>query len=778
MQNSLEIFKAEPKSVFNLLCDGESTGFYMPAYQRPYSWEEPHIRDLFLDCDNVFRNLLESKDAIIFLGSILTVDDRQAKTIYPIERRSTPPKIKLIIDGQQRLSTLIMIILCLNERLRIQLPHVKRAIKNEDNEEIKDSLEGLRELLSQTIIDTSSFTIETQADHPVNKYLPKIIRSQDDQWGKDDKKAIYRSPVAELLIRYQRHVVESDNTSLFKELQLGDFSESSKRVTNNVKEIRKLLTSIENGFEFKTADGTFTDKVALEELVNIETLEQCLGFPFEEPLLKAGNASKKISEIIFLTLFARFLLHRVCLTYVEVNNESYAFDMFEALNTTGEPLTAIETFVPKVIEHLGRLEKEGESESDIEQARNALKSITERFESIIKSKDKNDKAKSLILAFVRAYEGKVKVTSLRNQRDAMLKSYEQCPFVNKNEYLLQLKQATDFLFDHWNASPPEASGLVAKSQLDISNVCLRYLVDINHDIAQPVLLQFFLQDQKYNYVGTEQSSFTQVLKMVTAFSVLWRAMSGGADGIDGVYKRLHERGFEVAGAYSKPYILKSSTLSASDFNLDDLKAYLRQELEAKITSKESPKEGIFEQWLDICSNQPLLTKTKNIKFLILAAFHGMKLEDVGFVRSDTPSTNFLRPSVWDLLSSRSKLKKVFNGNFSSGWSDSSITDPQIFNKIGNVLVDARDNIPTGESWFVIKRAMLDALSNESLLQLNSMLSQSDSISEQALRTASVCLLESKYDEITYAEEWDKKAIEERTKLLLSNAWENLHAWLE
>lgn len=230
MQKSLDIFKAEPQSVFDVICERKNTGFYMPAYQRPYSWEESHIKDLFSDCENVFRNLLESPDAIIFLGSILSVDDSAAATIYPLAKRHTPTHIKLIIDGQQRLSTLILIILCLNERLRSLLPSLKKAIQTEEDDDIVDALEALREIVSQIIIDTSNTAIETTADHAVYKYLPKIIRSQVDRWGKDDKKAQYDSPLSELLIAYQRHIIEQNESTVFKPLDLSLMSVSSNEL--------------------------------------------------------------------------------------------------------------------------------------------------------------------------------------------------------------------------------------------------------------------------------------------------------------------------------------------------------------------------------------------------------------------------------------------------------------------------------------------------------------------------------------------------------------------
>ena len=774
MQKSLDIFNAKPQSVFDVICDNKNTGFYMPAYQRPYSWEENHIRDLFSDCDNVFRNLLNSSDAIIFLGSILSVDDSAAQTIYPIAKRHTPTHIKLIIDGQQRLSTLMLIIMCLNERLRTVLPKLKKLIDTEKDEDIVDSLEGLREIVSQIILDTSNFVIDTTAEHQLYKHLPKIIRSQVDCWGKDEKKAIYKSPLSELLIGYQRHVVELQGSTIFKEYDLTQLKESSKRVVANVKEIRKQLNCVQNGFQFNNTDED--ESIQVSDFVNVSTLDTCLDFPVDEDLLKASENSK-VAEIIFITAFAKFLLHRVCLTYVEVNSESYAFDMFEALNTTGEPLTAIETFVPKVIEHISSKQKD--EDSDVGEAMLLLNSITDRFESIIKSKEKNDKTKALILAFVRAFEGKVKITSLRDQRDAMLRSYEQCSYVDKDEYLAQLAKSADFLFDYWQVNIPDVEGLVSSNDTEIANVCLRYLVDMNHDIVQSLLIQSLLQDEKYSLVGAEHSSFIKVLKAVTAFSVLWRAMSGGADGIDGVYKKLHERGFEVSGVHHKPYALKDSSLSSEEFNIDALKTFFSHELENKIISKGSPKEGPYEQWLDVCSKQPILTKSKSIKLLILAGFHGVKLQDSQFVRSEEPKTQFLTTTMWTLISNKDRIKRVYNGNTLVDWPDADIQNPEEFNKLGNVLIDARDNIVngSGQSWYSIKQAMLEALSNDSLGDIDAILEAQTGISDEVKRNMSVLLLESKYADITYAEDWNKAAIDERTQLLLANAWENLNQWL-
>ena len=777
MQKSLDIFKAEPQSVFDVLCDRKNTGFYMPAYQRPYSWEEKHIQDLFADCENVFRNLLESSDAIIFLGSLLTVDDSAATTICPLAKRHTPTHIKLVIDGQQRLSTLVLILLCLNERLNTLLPKLKKAIDKETDTNLTDSLEDLRQIVSQLIQDTSNFVVETQADHDLYKYLPKVIRSQVDCWGKDDKKANYTSPLSAALLHYQRHIIDYKDKNIFKPMSLDTLS---KRIVDNIKIIRKQLDNVQVGFKANKDEISLT----VGDLVDKETFDVCLDFPIDDSLLIASDKYPDIQSVIFITAFAKFLLHRVCLTYVEVNNESYAFDMFEALNTTGEPLTAIETFVPKVIEHIGYKRKhDADADADADNAIKTLNGITERFEVITKTKDKNDKAKALILSFVRAYQGKVKITTLRDQRDAMIKSYDSCLYIDKDNYLNNLKETSDFLFDYWQAKTPDLTHFIGSNEVEQANICLRYLTDLKHDIASSLLVQFILQDKKYNTLVTSDSSFVKALKAVTAFSVLWRAMSGGADGIDNVYKKLHEKGFKLGDNEFPPYQLQNNiSLSQEKFDIELVKSYFISELESKIITKDSPESTIENKWLDICSKQPILNKNKNIKLLVLSAFHNLELSTEGFVRSDEKRNNFYTASMWDLLSNNDRVSKVYAPGSSdiNSFADQKIIQPEIFNKLGNVLVDARCNITNNknQSWHSLRQKMLEVQNNESIDNIDKLLNSESMVSDETKKNASVLIFERKYAEITYFDEWTEQAINERTKLLLSNAWENLIDWLK
>lgn len=777
MQKSFDIFTAVPQSVYNLICEQNNKGFYLPAYQRPYAWEEKNIEDLFRDFDSVFRNLLESSSAIIFLGSVLTVDAYKANAVEPKPDRNTPNIINIIIDGQQRLTTLILITVCINERLRGYESLLKKLAEKEENELVSE----LKEVLLQLIKDTSNFVLETTADHPTYKYLPRIIRAQEDLWGKDEKIAKYASPIPEFLVAYRKYITnfqtDSRTGSVFKEFDLKELKYSTKNVIDNIKLIRKSLSQIEDGFNISfSKDDDDSVSIQLEDLIGNENLKECLDFTLDEQLLDLAKEQKGINRLIFLILFTKFYIHRVCLTYVEVNNEAYAFDMFEALNTTGEPLTAIETFVPKVYDFISQKKKRSD-ESHVDTLK-LLNQITDRFEPNLTADEKNKLTKSLIIAFIRAYKGRVNVKTLRNQRDELIKTFGECKDHNKDDYLHYLNKSAFFLTECWNNPNPQLEKLVAAEDLDLARLCLSYLVEINHIIVQSLLIQFLLLDEKYELSHSPNNNFITALKAITALSVLWRAMSGGADGIDKVYKDLHERGMELSNGKIGPFQLNTLDLQEAFFNSDNLKKYFYHALEVKITTKKSVKLDIEEQWIDVCANQQTYDNTKTLKMLLLASYHGLKKDDSGFNRVNESSTNFLNKGMWDLLSKKNVIKLVYSREYKGEWVDE-LKDPLVFNKLGNIFVDYKNRIAPSSSvtWETIRTNMLSELKENSLINIDETVIIDSIENDIYLKNRLILRLDNKYTDITHFDTWNKQAIEERTELMFKNIWANLIEWL-
>ncbi|CAM1657347.1 Domain of unknown function DUF262 [Bartonella apis] len=93
--------KAQEKSL-NSILNGDYI-FSVPSYQRPYSWTEDNAAELFDDLFDAYQNKT-SEDDSYFLGSLVLKKD-------PRKPNSD------IIDGQQRLTTITILLAILRDQL-------------------------------------------------------------------------------------------------------------------------------------------------------------------------------------------------------------------------------------------------------------------------------------------------------------------------------------------------------------------------------------------------------------------------------------------------------------------------------------------------------------------------------------------------------------------------------------------------------------------------------------------------------------------------------------
>ena len=94
---------------FNDIISPHGTQFVIPIWQRLYSWEDKEWNDLWEDLMNLYERVSRGESVEHFLGSIVvkTVEEKVGK----ITRR-------ILIDGQQRLTTLLLICALLRNRAR------------------------------------------------------------------------------------------------------------------------------------------------------------------------------------------------------------------------------------------------------------------------------------------------------------------------------------------------------------------------------------------------------------------------------------------------------------------------------------------------------------------------------------------------------------------------------------------------------------------------------------------------------------------------------------
>jgi uncharacterized protein with ParB-like and HNH nuclease domain len=119
-----DIFTPTAQSVGEFM-SVEGQGCYIPAYQRPYSWNEKNILRFFEDAMRGIRQINSQPKTISFIGNIIAIHDNKYQTVKPIYRSAVAPRVVTIIDGQQRICTIVMSNIVLHDCIR----HTARRFK-------------------------------------------------------------------------------------------------------------------------------------------------------------------------------------------------------------------------------------------------------------------------------------------------------------------------------------------------------------------------------------------------------------------------------------------------------------------------------------------------------------------------------------------------------------------------------------------------------------------------------------------------------------------------
>ena len=102
----------------------------VPEYQRGYSWEKEHVIRLFQNIIDKFSNYIDNKQkemVPLYLGNIMIK-----------KSRNNNEQFYEIIDGQQRLTTLMMLVKLINEKSGKDFSNIKLELLENDQNQIND----------------------------------------------------------------------------------------------------------------------------------------------------------------------------------------------------------------------------------------------------------------------------------------------------------------------------------------------------------------------------------------------------------------------------------------------------------------------------------------------------------------------------------------------------------------------------------------------------------------------------------------------------------------
>ena len=178
MATTIEVNKS---SIKELLMTGTKEKFLIPEYQRPYAWTDDQVLTLFEDLVEYTNNQNESS---YFLGCIVSFSNEN--------------KEQEIIDGQQRITTLFLLLRAIHRKLQKMSDS-----KEKDNfiRQIEPAIWKIDELTS--VADYSSVLIESKVlEVEYNQILENILKTGEVEDKSKDRYSLNYKLLIKLLDEY------------------------------------------------------------------------------------------------------------------------------------------------------------------------------------------------------------------------------------------------------------------------------------------------------------------------------------------------------------------------------------------------------------------------------------------------------------------------------------------------------------------------------------------------------------------------------------------------
>ena len=763
----LEISKAFPPSSETVkdFFHRAGVGYYIPLYQREYSWDRENIDQLMEDICRGVDSTLNDEESIRFMGTLILLTEQNPQTnVEPKDARALPPRIDNVIDGQQRISTFSLLACLLYQRLV-----EKKAKLSPDGifdglrEEIDTKIKRLQEL----------FSVDITRGKPERK--PIIIRGSEDCWSFDGKEDdYYKSKTSLVLAKYIKAI--SEGTAFPK-------PPADTAVGKNMKRIAYWLNKVEN--PNKDNEGVFPKAWDILNNIKQESIwsyERPELYKFiedrSEPLTKD---EKNSAEIIQLFSFVHFFLDRCCFNIISPIRESWAFDMFQSLNASGTPLTALETFKPLVVNVMnnGAVGYKN-STSDL-----SFQKVDQLMSTMTTAATKNKLTNEFLTTFALVCSGSKLSTQFSAQRKWLVDSYDGFESTDKKEEFINW---IGDLAEYWNnvvnvdVNNQMAIFGTEEADADLRDhgyFCALFLRDSGHKMANTILSRFYSKlinasDKDKKIAAANE--FLMVCKAIAAFFVLWRSCFGNS-GLDDVYRRIL-RGDEEANIVSMSYTGKDEDLTA-----DKLKTYLKAVLEEK---------GLLEpsKWVGKAKDHFKYNHARVVcKFALFITAHDTinDTNSPGLMKVAAKGTcPYLEPKKW-ISSDFKSIEHIAprNPETDSEWDDK-LYKEEDFEKIGNLtLLPVEINSSAGnKKWLhkLIYYRHLSEVDPENLKQLET--EAKDSGFELSADTTELLKKSSHKHHIkpivtsgtTFI--WNLDVVEKRTKRICQITWDRISPWLD
>ncbi len=774
-------FHAYAKNLLEIMdTHHQAVGFEIPRYQREYDWDKKNIQRLLEDFLNGFHSLITEKNKQVsytFLGTIILVKGKPS-----IKKSAHLGDSLFVVDGQQRLITLALLCCALIEQLIIHSEDIKQLQESVIKEE-KEAIEKELEKQTKQLFRCTN----SRPDGDALTY-PRIIRAKKDSWGTKSE-AEYRSIVALFLDACAKYYESKDEQKKFNPQEDPRILDNKKndRLFGNYEYIKKQIQYALYDDDSKKSDLEIESlRIQNKEIQGhvvgklfstLNTFDEKIQNKIKTKIRKEIPQSGKLGGLIRLILFSSYITKYVIITQVETRDGQSAFDIFEALNTTGEPLTALDTLRPKIID----FEDENPvNRSDFPSAEDSDEKIKEILDEVCGNTiNRQGETKAIVIASALYIEGRKLQGHLRLQRNYLRLKFDKCKApADKRRFVASIANVAKYRLDCWNKIEKlEVTPSLQEKDLEILKFCLQFIAGMNDSLIVPILARYWVE-----YRGNS-SEFFGAVKAITAFLVLRRSVTGGTKNIDAIFRNLMKGKPVIGENMENPICIglngdPNPIPKVTEFK-KILKDYLKEDNETKVENKRT--------WVKNAQNTPLGKSSDHLcRFLLFTAAHNSRPAENGLsarkgVKSDD-GIEFLKFNMWNDERYETvehiapvKLDKK------DDWASNIYEQDNTIQTIGNLtLLPKRENSSMKNASWPKKRIFYKCLSAKTVEEVTQLLSENPDIkltkkTQKRIKDGNRLGI---LDPLTNVEEWTEDFIRKRTENILELVWDEISPWLD